>query len=128
MHVPAFVLLAAACVQGAAAATYTGNNCGSNAVTEIQAGAVSLLNDDVVIEYTPGPSPAPASMRVTADIASQPVVLVLCSEPPGPLSRCERIYADESPSQPNEHTYIVAEVAEYNAPACGDYRVDIVTE
>lgn len=117
------MLLAVAAL--ATTGTQAATTCGANTVTEVQAGAIRLPNDDVVHEHVPRiPSATAVFIRTNSTQAQFEPMALACPQKPGPLVHCEPIYG----WLPNTHFYILVEAAPTGLLRCGTFEFEVFEE
>lgn len=102
---------------------FTGSTCGSNSVTELQAGAFNLPGDDISVTV-------PGGRIAVQPQAGYDVAIVLCDDV-SPLSRCENIVDERGEGAPEyvnlpsgSHTLRIDSAAGIGAgPFCGNVTV-----
>ena len=131
MRTLTFILLAACATSAHAQFNQTYTTCGTNHVTQMEAGAISLPNDDFVIEVDTGTPQYPFS-----GIAVEPVTpgldlfMGICDVAPGPVSPCSRLLDYNAADAPEVmpalwrgHYHIIVEAVNTTGPTCGQFRL-----
>jgi hypothetical protein len=120
------LLLVASAANGQTVQHY--DTCGTNTVTELDAGAIRLASDDVVFEVDRSSAPTQWANYVFQPVAGFDIVVAICNEPPGPLTRCQYLDASgagtgEFVQLQDERYFVVIEAAPEAAQSCGGVTV-----